>query len=358
MADNQKSLDECRQAIDGIDEQIIHLFNERMKFAQQIGDIKRRNGDPVYVPSREESIFKKLAAFSEGPLGAEAIRAIYREIFSASIALQQEIRVAYLGPEATYTHQAAIKNFGSQFEMLPHSTIFDVFQSVERGKVNYGVVPIENSTEGSVFHTMDMLVESDVKIISQIHLPIEHALISSGNKDTITTVLSKDQALGQCRSWLRQYLPNATLENVSSTGLAVQMAKDDPTKAAIAGELSGRIHGVPVLYRNIQDSSENITRFLVISQNQAPTQMDGDCRTSFVLSLRDEPGTLEKALDCFSKRNINLSKIESRPSRKKAWDYYFFIDLQGHVLDGQVKEATAELEKICPLVKWLGSYPN
>ena len=358
MSSDQESLAACRQEIDRIDEEIIRLFNERMKYAQEIGQIKRRRGDPVYVPSREEAIFKKLADFSKGPLGADAIRSIYREIFSASIALQQVVRIAYLGPEATYTHQAAIKNFGSQFEMIAHSTIFDVFHAVVRGEVNYGVVPIENSTEGSVFHTMDMLVETDAKITSQIHLPIEHALLSCGDKSTIKTVLSKDQALGQCRAWLRQNLPHAQLQDVSSTAQAVQMAKDDPTRAAIAGELSGRIHGVPVLFTNIQDSAENITRFFVISQNQAPVPLEGSARTSLVLSLKDEPGTLEKSLDCFSKRRINLSKIESRPSRKKAWDYYFFIDLQGNILDEKVEEALQELKQICPLVKWLGSYPS
>jgi chorismate mutase/prephenate dehydratase len=237
-------------------------------------------------------------------------------------------------------------------------TIPDVFLEVERGDADYGVIPIENSTEGAVFHSLDMLVESELRIVSQIYLPIEHCLISRSPLDAIREVHSKDQALGQCREWLRRHLPDAQLVEAVSTAAAVRTAAERPEVAAIAGALAAELHDLPVLERGIQDKADNVTRFLVVGKTLARPLSGGRDKTSLVISINDEVGALEKALKPFGKRGINLTKIESRPSRRKAWDYYFFIDLVGHHDDAAVQEALAELKAHCPFVKWLGSYPD
>jgi chorismate mutase/prephenate dehydratase len=279
-------------------------------------------------------------------------------VISGSIALEKKLVIAYLGPEATYTHQAAISNFGVSLDYHSIKTIPDVFGEVDSGAADYGVVPIENSTEGAVFHSMDMLVESDLHICSQVYMPIEHCLISQSPLEDIKQVCSKDQALGQCQEWLRANLPDAEVVDLVSTAEAVRLAKETKGIAAVASALSAQRYGVKIQARGIQDREDNVTRFLVIGKTQAKPLGDGRDKTSLVISLRDEVGALEKTLQAFAKRGINLSKIESRPSRKKAWDYYFFIDLIGHYEDEAVQAAVQDLKGHCPLVKWLGSYPN
>ncbi|MEK9984021.1 MAG: prephenate dehydratase, partial [Opitutae bacterium] len=321
------SLEDLRQQIDSIDREIVERLNQRVLLASEIGNIKAESGADMYVPVREEEVFRKLEQLQvDGPLDSRAIRAIYREIISASIALEKPLVIGYLGPEATYTQQAALKNFGSSVEYRPYNNIADVFHQVEKGDADYGVVPVENSTEGAVFHSLDMLAETDLKITAQVYLPIEHCLLSSASLDGITEVHSKDQALGQCRKWLRTNLPNATIVECSSTARAVEIARDKPRIAAIASSLAGELYDVPVIQRNIQDRAENITRFLVIARTSGPAG-NGDVpqRTSIVFSLKDRIGALQSALEPFSKRDVNLCKIESRPSRRKPWDYYFFI---------------------------------
>ena len=357
--DNQytvTSLDPFRREIDRIDHQIIALLNARMEQCQRVGEVKQSQGAAVYVPSREEAIFKKLVQFNQGPLKEKDIRAIYREIFSSSTALQKVISVAYLGPSGTYTHQAALKSFGSQVAFQSARSINDVFDGVEKGNANYGVIPIENSSEGAVLDSMDRLVESPLKMVAQIHLDIQHALLSCGAIDSIKIVYSKDQALGQCRKWLQQHLPQAQCVPVASTTAAVLKVKNDPTAAAIAGELNGSIYGLPILETKIQDTTENITRFIVIAKAEKCVPPSQTCKTSLLLAISDQVGALEKALQCFSSRSINLTKIESRPSREKPWDYVFFVDLIGHIEEPSVKAAVEELGGQCKAVKWLGSY--
>lgn len=351
-------LDQYRKQIDAIDEQIVRLLNERIQLAVEVGRVKAFAGEPIYQPVREEQVFTKLAERNQGPLGEAGLRAIYRQIISAATALQKPLAVAFLGPEATYTHQAALQNFGQMVNYLPLHTIPDVFSAVERGEADFGVVPIENSTEGAVFHSLDMLAETELKIIAQIYLQIEHCLISRSDLEGIRSVHSKDNALGQCRAWLSRRLPQADLVEVSSTSRAVLDAREDPTVAAIASRVAADLYDVPIVAENIQDNADNITRFLVIGETANARLGEGRDKSSYVFTLRDEVGALIRAQTPFSSRGINLTKIESRPSRRKLWDYYFFIDILGHNEDPAVQAAVDELSKICPMVKWLGSYPN
>ncbi|MEN8725739.1 MAG: prephenate dehydratase [Lentimonas sp.] len=343
---------------DEIDSTIVNLLSQRVQHAAEIGKIKHANGADYYDPTREAQVMAKVAALNPGPILNRTLQSVYREVISGSISLEKKLVIAYLGPEATYTHQAAISNFGVSLEYRPIKTIPDVFAEVESGSTDYGVVPIENSTEGAVFHSMDMLVESDLHICSQVYMPIEHCLISQSPLDQIKEVCSKDQALGQCREWLRANVPNADLVDVVSTAEAVRTAKETAGVAAVASALSAQRYDVKIQARGIQDRDDNVTRFLVVGKTRAKPLGDGRDKTSLVISLRDECGALEKTLRAFATRGINLSKIESRPSRKKAWDYFFFIDLIGHYDDAIVQDALADLEGHCPFVKWLGSYPN
>jgi len=358
MSKDDDALGKHREAIDRIDREVVRFLNERVTHAGEIGRIKHANGADYYDPAREAQVMQKISELNGGPLGDGALKAIYREVISASIALEKQLVIAYLGPEATYTHQAALRNFGVSLDHRAMPTIHDVFAEVEHGDADYGVIPIENSTEGAVFHSMDMLVESELRICAQVYLPIEHCLISQSPLEAIEEVHSKDQALGQCREWLRRHLPNARLVDATSTAAAVETAKARPGVAAVASALAAELYGLKIVQRGIQDKADNVTRFLVIGKTEAKPLGDGRDKTSLVLSLKDESGALEAALKPFAKRGINLSKIESRPSRKKAWDYFFFIDLIGRYQDAAVREALAELEAHCSFVKWLGSYPN
>ena len=344
--------------VDAIDKEIVQLLSERVQQACEIGKIKHVNGADYYDPTREAQVMAKIVKLNSGPLSNVALKAIYREIISGSIALEKKLEIAYLGPEATYTHQAALSKFGVSLDFRAMKTIPDVFAEVERGDADYGVIPIENSTEGAVFHSMDMLAESDLYICSQIYLPIRHCLISNSPLAEIKEVRSKDQALGQCREWLHTHLSGVPLVDVVSTSEAVRYSKTHGGVAAVASELSAQHYGVKIQVRDIQDRDDNVTRFLVVGKTQATALGDGRDKTSLVISLRDECGALVKALQTFSSRGINLSKIESRPSRKKAWDYVFFIDLIGHYQDKPVQVAIAELKEYCSLVKCLGRYPN
>jgi len=356
LAPNARQTDP--QLVDKLDREMVDLLNDRVKHASEIGRIKHAQGADYYDPTREAIVMAKIAALNNGPSTDATLRAVYREVISSSIALEKKLVIAYLGPAATYTHQAAIQNFGVSLSYAAMKTIPDVFSEVEKGTADYGVIPIENSTEGAVFHSMDMLVESSLHICSQVYLPIEHCLVSRLPLAAITEIRSKDQALGQCREWLQAHLPGVPTMDVVSTAEAVRMAAELDGVAAVASVLSAQHYGVPVQIRGIQDRDDNVTRFLVIGKTQAKPLGEGRDKTSLVISLKDEPGALEKTLRPFGSRGINLSKIESRPSRKKAWDYLFFIDFIGHYEDAIVQEALKELAEHCVFVKWLGSYPN
>lgn len=358
MDDQEIDLNALRREIDAVDQELLERLNRRVELAQKVGHYKLERGLEVYVPSREEEVFGKLTANNKGPLPAPSLRSIYREIISAAISLEKPLKVAYLGPEGTYTHQAALKNFGSSIPFAPMRTVPDVFAAVLGLDADYGVVPVENSTQGTVISTLDMLVESDLTIVAQIYLEIAHCLISQSPLSEIRSVHSKDNALGQCRQWLARMLPNAELVESSSTAASVRHAKECPGAAAIASEVAASLYDVPIVERNVMDKNDNITRFLVIGRSPTPMLGQGRDKTSLVFSLHDSPGSLLKALKPFSERGINLCKIESRPSRRKAWDYYFYLDIMGHRDEPHVQEAMSELEKMCPVLKWLGSYPD
>ena len=350
-----------REKIDSLDKQLVELLNQRLALAAEIGKLKRSAGGQIYVAEREDAVFRKVTSQNQGPIKHEALRAIYREIMSAAIALEKPLLIAYLGPEASNTHAAALKKFGASVTYHGMATVSDIFTAVEKGETDYAVIPIENSTEGSVREALDSFVESDLKIVAQIYLEINHALISLSPLEEIECVYSKDQAIAQCRHWLQRHLPQARLVDAPSTSRAVQMAKDEPGTAAIAGELAAEHYGVPVVARNIQDKADNTTRFFVIGKKASGAVGGGNDITSLLVSLGDEAashsGALLKMLMPLAERGINLSKIESRPSKKRPWDYYFFLDITGHHDDAAMKAAISELRKFCPLVKWLGSYP-
>ncbi|AHF89456.1 prephenate dehydratase [Opitutaceae bacterium TAV5] len=351
-----------RENIDRLDRQIVELLNQRLAHATEIGRHKRSTGGQIYVPEREDAVLRKVVSFNQGPIKDEALRAIYSEIMSAAIALEKPLRIAYLGPEATNTHQAALKKFGASVDYLALTTFADIFTSVEKGETDYGIIPIENSTEGSVRDALDQFVTSDLKVVAQTHLEIAYCLITREPLEKITRVLSKDQALAQCRLWLQSHLPHATLVDAPSTARAVQIAGAEPGVAAVATELAATHYNVPIAAKNIQDKAGNTTRFFVIGKKPTGPVGGGRDMTSLLISLGEEgsvqPGALLRMLDPFAKRGINLSKIESRPSKLRPWDYYFYLDVTGHYSDALMKEAVAELRTFCPLVKWLGSYPS
>jgi chorismate mutase/prephenate dehydratase len=347
---------EHRAAIDRIDEQIVQLINERTKHVLAIGQIKRKLGQEIYAPHREETVLRRICQINTGPMPNEALRNIYREILSGSRALEKPLTVAYLGPEATFTHQAAIKKFGHSTNYLPLKTIPDIFAEVSRRTADYGVVPIENSTEGVVTHTLDMLIDSDLKIVAQIILPIQHCLVAKSAKTNIRKLYSHPQALAQCRRWIHENLSNVDIIETSSTARAAELAAKNPDSAAIASALAAEKFGLKILASDIQDSSTNITRFLVLGRQIPPPT--GNDKTSLLFAVADRVGALHDALACFKRHKINLTKIESRPSKRRAWEYYFFAECEGHMEDTPVKKAIKLLGHHCTFVRILGSYPN
>jgi len=354
-------LDTCRREIDRIDGEIIRLLEQRQRCALQIGEAKRAAGCGFYVPAREEALLAKLEALAPPALPRGAVRAVYREIISMSIGSQMGRPVAYLGPEGTYTQQAALRNFGSSVPLAPMRSIADVFAAVQRGEAAYGVIPIENSTEGAVVHSLDMLAESDLKIVAQIYLSVEHCLLGRCELASVRRVLSKDIALAQCRAWLSRNLPDAELAAAESTAAAVRVAAEarpEDGVAAVAAAVAAPLYDIPVLAEGIQDRQDNVTRFLVVGARPNPPGCAHEEKTSLVISLKHEPGSLQKALSPISEHGLNLTRIESRPNRRKAWEYLFFLDIIGHWEDAAMQSALRALGEHCHFVKWLGSYPN
>jgi len=349
-------LKSLRTAIDSIDSKVLKLLNERAKVTLKIGHIKSARKESIYVPNRESEVYKRLAENNKGPLSNAAIQAIYREVMSSALNLEKPLTIAYLGPEYTFTHLASLKKFGSLVDYSSCNTITSVFDEVAKGRADYGVVPIENSVEGAVNHTLDMFIDADLKICSEIYLEISHSLLSKeADRKKIKKVYSKDQVFGQCRLWLEEQLPNVTLVEVASTARAAEIAAKEKGTACIASELAADKYRLKVLNRSIEDSAHNVTRFLIIGRTEAkPTKKD---KTSIMFSLKDRVGALHDILIPFKNYGINLTKIESRPSKVKAWKYYFFVDMEGHHLDKKVSKALAILKKSTTYLKILGSYP-
>lgn len=349
-------LPQLRSRIDEIDRRLVSLLNDRTKFVLEIGKIKHATGSEIYAPDREEAVFRRVSERNSGPLTNDSLRAIYREIMSSALALEKPLIIAFLGPEATYSHMASVRKFGASVRYEPMPSIADVFTDVAKGRADYGVVPIENSTEGAVTHTYDMFVDSELKICAQILLPIRHNLMAVCRRNEIKKLYSISQVFAQCRQWLQVNMPHVELVEVSSSTRAAEIAKHEAKSGALASALAAEKYGLAIYDENIQDSSENVTRFLVIGR-KSPARTGND-KTSIMFASQDRIGTLHDSLAAFKKHKINLTKIESRPSKKKAWEYYFFVDFTGHCDDPRVKKALSELAKHTMFVKILGSYPN
>jgi chorismate mutase/prephenate dehydratase len=347
---------EHRKAIDKLDMQIVRLLNERTRHVLAIGEFKLKAGEEIYAPHRERAVLQRICKLNEGPMTNESLRAVYREIMSSALSLEKSLTIAYLGPEATFTHQAAIRRFGSSLRYAAQKTIADVFAEVSKNRADYGVVPVENSTEGVVTHTLDMFVDSDLKIVAQIILPVQQCLLSNARRSQIRKIYVHPQSLAQCRGWMQNNLPHVEIIETSSNARSAEMAAKERNTAAIAGVLAAEKYGLSVLEQDIQDNAANATRFLVLGRQCSPAT--GNDRTSLMVSITDKVGALHHALAAFRRNRINLTKIESRPSKRKAWEYFFFIDCDGHVADGKVAKAIDHLQEECSYVKVLGSYPN
>jgi chorismate mutase/prephenate dehydratase len=350
------SLDDLRQRIDAIDNEILRLLDERAGVAGEVSRAKDAAGLPKYDPDRERLVLDRLAARG-GRFPADSIRAVYREVMSACLSLQAPLKVAYLGPEGTFSHAAARAFFGLAATYTEANTFDGVFDAVTRKQATYGIVPIENSTEGSVPHAVDALLAGELLIRAELNLEVAQCLLTrASGLPAIERVYSHPQPLGQCRLWLAKHLATAQLVQTTSTTSAVREAMTDPGGAAIASRLASELYGLPVLRARIQDRDENFTRFVVVGHEDAART--GDDKTTVAFSVRDGRGALVRALAIFDQEGINLSRIESRPSREKSWDYVFLADLHGHRDDDGVIRAMVRLRETCPMVKHLGSYPR
>jgi chorismate mutase/prephenate dehydratase len=351
------SIDNLRNAIDDIDEKILDLINKRLLLAKKIGAFKKREGGQVMDGARESKIIQRLLGVNTGPLNRSALHHIYAEIIAASREIQKPQRISYLGPEATFTHIAAMNHFGHSATFIPQPSIRDVFSAVERGECHHGVVPVENSIEGSVNYTLDLFFESELKICAEIYYTISHDLLSTtGNVDDIRVIYSHPHAFAQCRAWLRKHLPAAELKECSSTAHAARKAVTRPGSAAIASREASDIYNLEVVAPKIEDYSRNITRFLVIGRNGV--QRTGKDKISIMFVTAHVPGALYKTLKPIAEAGINMVKLESRPTKHETWSYFFFVDLEGHDEDPIVKETVAKMKSLCLYLKCLGSYPR
>ena len=350
-------LSDLRKNIDDLDAQILDLLNQRARIVVEVGKEKERREMDFYAPEREEEIYQRVASLNQGPLPNSVVRSIYREILSGCLSLERPLRIAYLGPPATFTHLASMNQFGRSAHFLPLKGIGDIFSEVEKDNADFGVVPVENSTEGMVNHTLDMFVESDLKICGEVFLEVSHNLLSTtGALEGIKRVYSHPQALAQSRRWLEAHLAGAELIEVFSTTAAAEMAQKDPQAAAIASDLAADLYGLRRVQSRIEDCAQNYTRFMVIGrQSRGRTGSD---KTSILFSIRDRVGALHSILMPFAERDINLTSIESRPSKTKAWDYIFYVDFEGHVEDPPAEEVIRFLGDKCSMLKILGSYPK
>jgi chorismate mutase/prephenate dehydratase len=347
-----------RRQIDRLDDRMLALLTRRARLVQAIGSAKTRTRASVYAPAREKHVLARLVRANRGPLADAHVRAIFGEIISASRSLEQRLRVAYLGPQATYTHLAAMAQFGSAVEFAPSATIAEVFHDVENARADLGVVPVENSTEGSVAHTLDLLVESPLAICAEILLPVRHCLLARRGTtlSRVRRVVAHPQALPQCRQWLAMHLPGVPFIETSSNARAAERAAREAGTAAIAAVAAAATYGLAVLGEGIQDDAGNTTRFLVLGAADAAAP-SGDDKTSLVVSVRDEVGVLARLLRPFAQHGIDLIKIESRPLRERPWEYYFFLDLRGHRAEPRVARALRAVARRTLRAKVLGSYP-
>lgn len=348
-----------RAQIDALDGQIQALIAERACCAQQVGVLKQAAGvtGNFYRPEREAQVLRRVIEANRGPLSNEEMARLFREIMSACLALEEPLRIAFLGPEGTFTQAAALKHFGKSIRSIPLRAIDEVFREVEAGSANYGVVPVENSTEGVVNHTLDMFLQSPLRICGEVQMRInQHLITRATSLGAVRRIYSHRQSLAQCREWLDANLPRVEQIEVSSNGEATRRVREEVDAAAIAGQCAADIYELPTLVRNIEDEPNNTTRFLIVGAQ--PIQPSGDDRTALLVASLNRPGALFKLLEPLARHQVSMTRIESRPSRRGMWDYVFFIDLDGHVQDAPVASALAELSEQASLFRVLGSYPK
>ncbi len=354
-----EQLAEVRQRIDQIDAELLRLISERARCAQDVAAIKSAAGHSThyYRPEREAEILRRIKAENPGPLDSEEVARLFREIMSVCLALEKPLAVGYLGPEGTFTQAAALKHFGHSVNTLPFGAISDIFREVEAGACHFGVVPVENSTEGVVSHTLDMFIQSLLNIVGEVTLRIHHHLMTRAESLlAVRRVYSHQQSLAQCRAWLDRHLLHAERVQVGSNAEAARRAAEEPESAAIAGEAAAELYDLAILARRIEDDPGNTTRFLIIGPEDAPPS--GQDKTSLLLSCRNESGGLHRLLTPLADHQISMTRIESRPSRQGVWDYVFFVDLHGHRTQPTVAAALEQLKQAANLFKVLGSYPE
>jgi chorismate mutase/prephenate dehydratase len=353
------ALAEIRKQIDSIDDQLLELLNRRAVCAQKVAEAKQARGEveSFYRPEREAEVLRRMVANNPGPLSSETVVRFFRELMSGCLALEKPLSVAFLGPVGTFAQQAAYKHFGHSIQAQPYPAIDEIFRAVESGACQFGVVPVENSTEGVITHTLDSFLRSPLLIAGEVALRIHHNLMGTQKElEKIGKVFSHQQSLAQCRQWLNRFLPHAERFSASSNAEAARLAALEADSAAIAGEVAADLYGLTILERNIEDEPDNTTRFLVIGRHSVgPTGAD---KTSLLISTHNSPGALYNTLEPFARFSISMSKIESRPSRRAMWDYVFFIDLEGHHQDEPLAQALEALGKNVLMLKLLGSYPK
>jgi chorismate mutase/prephenate dehydratase len=357
MTKEERRLRELRGKIDALDEKIHALLTRRARIAQDVAHSKVRNGDThFYRPEREAEVLRRVLERNRGPLPDESIARVFREIMSACLALESPLKIAFLGPAGTFTQEAALKHFGQAVETVPLGAIDEVFREVESGNAHFGVVPVENSTEGVVNHTLDMFLTSSLRICGEVALRVHHHLLGKGEMAGARRIVSHQQSLAQCREWLDAHLPKLERVAVASNAEAARLAESDGATLAIAGDSAAGLYGLTALATNIEDRPDNTTRFLVIGD--LDTQPTGADKTSLLLSGKNRPGALHRLLAPLARHGINMTRIESRPSRRSIWEYVFFIDIEGHVRDRKVAGVLKRLESEAAFYKCLGSYPK
>jgi len=350
------SLEDLRRQIDALDDQIVPLLNARAQIVVQVGKLKQQSGVPIYAPDREKAVLEKVRKVNKGPLSNRCLEAVYRELMSGSFALEKPLRIGFLGPEATFSHEAAVRKFGSSVEYLPLTEIQSVFEEVVRGHIDYGLVPVENSIGGGVVDTLDAFLHSSAKICAEVLMTIHHNLLAKEPWEQIKTIYSKPEVFSQCRNWLSATAKGRDIQPAPSTSKAAELASQQPGVAAIGSSIAGEKYDLHVLFENIEDNPDNVTRFFVIGRE--PARRSGQDKTAIMFTTAHKPGALAEVLDVFKENGINLTDIEKRPSKKVNWEYYFFIDAQGHSDDPAMNTAIEAARQHCLQLTVLGSYPR
>ena len=353
---NEQPLTPLRQQIDALDAQIVELLNQRAKVVVEIGKVKQQNNAPIYAPDREKAVLQKLRTLNKGPLPDRCLEAVYRELMSGSFALEKPLRIGFLGPEGSFSHAAAVAKFGQSVDYVALIDIPSVFDEVVRKHIDLGMVPVENSIHGGVVDTLDSFLASSAKICAEVNTTIHHNLLAKESWEQVQRIYSKPEVFTQCRKWLAATVKGRAVTPVASTSVAAELASREPGSAAIGSALAGELFDLHVLFENIEDNPDNITRFFVIGAE--PARKSGDDKTAIMFTTAHKPGALAEVLDVFRDNGINLTDIEKRPSQKTNWEYYFFIDAQGHSDDPKMKEAIEAAKQHCLQLTVLGSYPR